>query len=239
VGFAGDGSVLLGGNGRGSVRARVVIGADGPISRVAKAARLGRPDLMLAMQRVVRLRKPCGSAHLYFWRTCMHGYGWLFPKEDKANLGVSVAWRRPDLARTGLRELVGRLEAEGVVEAGPPISRCTGLVPAGGPLERTALGSVLLAGDAAGHVDPLTGAGIANAVRCGRIAGQTAADHVSGCLPGGPAEAYEQSWRKILGGFFSRSMQRRDGMRSMWDTDLDGAVRAAWIDRKVKDDGGS
>ncbi len=139
-GLSPDGSAVIGGAIGGTVHARVVIGADGPVSGVARAAGLKRNDLMLASQRVVKLLEPVSDAHIHFLPTCKHGYGWMFPKGSFANVGAAVAWGRPDLARKGLREMWALLVASGVVEDAPPIAKCWGLVPAGGPLSRTAAG---------------------------------------------------------------------------------------------------
>lgn len=203
------------------VKARVVIGADGAASRVARTAGLARPELMLALQHVVRLGRHVASAHLHFSATTRYGYGWLFPKGEIANMGVAVQWRRPDLARRGLSELSRTLVARGIVSRADPLSRCWGIVPSGGPPRLTSTGRVLLAGDAAGQVDPLTGAGLTGALRCGRLAGRAA-------LAARPAADYEERWREVMQGFFDRSLERRDRMRALWDADLEKGVRSAW-----------
>lgn len=216
---------ILMGDGMRVVSTQVIIGADGPHSRVARATDLPATEHMLAMQQVVRLARKVQNAHIYFWNTPLYGYGWLFPKDDMANLGVAVRWRHPHLARQALTELREILTREHTIDAGPPIRRVTGLVPSAGPLERTATGHVILAGDAAGHVDALTGAGIASATRAGRIAGRTAATASAEDLPG----TYEKSWSKVLGRSLARSVSRRDVLREGWDDDLTGAVREAWL----------
>jgi digeranylgeranylglycerophospholipid reductase len=80
---------------------------------------------------------------------------------------------------------------------------------------------VLLAGDAAGQVDPLTGAGLTGALRCGTLAGRAA-------LAARPAADYEERWREVMHGFYARSLEKRDAMRALWDTDLEEGVRRAW-----------
>ena len=52
----------------------------------------------------------------------------------------------------------------------------TGLIPVGGYLNSVPDDNILLVGDAAGHADPITGAGIVPAIQCGRIAGKIAAE---------------------------------------------------------------
>ena len=64
-----------------------------------------------------------------------------------------------------------------------PLERRSGLIPAGGPVCPFATQGVLLIGDAAGLVSPMTAGGIHNAFHFGRRAAQCVADHL---LAGGP-----------------------------------------------------
>jgi flavin-dependent dehydrogenase len=64
------------------------------------------------------------------------------------------------------------------------VGRRSGLIPCGGTLKRVAAPGVLLIGDAAGWVSPLTGGGIRLAFRYGRRAASLIADHL---LAGGAA----------------------------------------------------
>jgi hypothetical protein len=70
-----------------------------------------------------------------------------------------------------------------------PLARRSGLIPSGGTLPRTHAGRVMLIGDAAGHVSPLTGGGIVQTLRLGRRCAQLAADWIfaGGDHPGGSA----------------------------------------------------
>ena len=85
-----------------------------------------------------------------------------------------------------------------------------GAIPVGGRLrsvgclERTA---VLLAGDAAGLTNPVTGAGIASAVQSGALAGRAAADLVSGCAAA--LDDYEEELGDIFDAALGRALRRR------------------------------
>jgi flavin-dependent dehydrogenase len=70
-----------------------------------------------------------------------------------------------------------------------------------------AWGGVLLAGDAAGVVDPYTGSGMALALRTGEAAGTLLAEHAAGRVPASALVAgWERRWRAVTGRvyFFSR-----------------------------------
>jgi flavin-dependent dehydrogenase len=56
------------------------------------------------------------------------------------------------------------------------VGRRSGLIPAGATLRRTFDGRVMLIGDAAGHVSPVTGGGIVQTLRLGRRTAQLASD---------------------------------------------------------------
>ena len=219
------------------VQARLVIGADGPRSRVAEAVGLGRPRFMIGLQRALPLQVSVAAAQLYFDAACRHGYGWLFPKGETANVGVALPRGQGAEARQALAALVHRLVQEEVVV--PSVAQGPGggngdpgrggLIPCSGPLPRIAAGRVLLVGDAAGQTDALTGGGIVAALRAGSLAGTTAAAF----LPGRPgreaAAAYEGQWRTTYGRAAARALSRRFELEAFWDRDLEKALRLAWL----------
>ena len=156
------------------VAADLLVGADGANGVVARGAGLDAglvrgvalegnvPWELLDRDRyaataVVELGAPAG------------GYGWLFPKGDHANLGVG-GW-----AEEGphLREHLARLARAYSVDPAA-LTDVRGhrlpmrLVGASTP----ASGRVLLVGDAAGLVDPLSGDGIYEAFASGRLAAE-------------------------------------------------------------------
>ena len=99
------------------------------------------------------------------------GYGWLFPKDDHCNLGVG-GW--PAAAPTLGREIAAYAQACGI-SAGSLRDRRGYTLPLRDPGSPAFLGPVAFVGDAAGLVDPLTGEGIGNAIRSGRLAAREVA----------------------------------------------------------------
>jgi len=103
------------------------------------------------------------------------GYGWLFPKEDHLNIGVG-GWQH---FGPTLRRRLDRLAAYFGAIGEPSYLRGHHLPVriAGAPLAR---GCVMLAGDAAGLIDPLSGEGIYSAIFSSRLAARYALDLLSG-----------------------------------------------------------
>jgi flavin-dependent dehydrogenase len=88
---------------------------------------------------------------------------------------------------------------------------------------------VLLAGDAAGLSNPVTGAGIAAAVYSGKLAGEAAAATVAG--DAGAAGDYEDELRDVLGGALARAERRRQELETAarGAAPSRDAVRRGWI----------
>ena len=173
----------------GTFHGRVVIGADGPRSTVAKSASLPWPTSAPAMS-ATAYGEFGDATDMFFGNLAPGGYAWIIPKGDCANVGLGT-WQKFD---GNLRTLFDTFVRSRDLRPG----RATGgFVPVVGPVERTVRGNVLLVGDAAGHVMATNGGGINVSMICGRIAGEVAADHLLG---GVPLSEYERRWRAVVGG---------------------------------------
>ena len=203
-----DGGVRLS-NGR-LIRPRALIGADGPRSLIGAA--LGRPnrEFVAARQVTVPLAQPHEATDIFLSRAYPGGYAWLFPTADRANLGVGIDFQHRVRLKALLQDLYAHLAAAGKLPAGLPSSMTGGLIPVGGRLRAIgALGAVpvVLAGDAAGLTNPVTGAGIEAAVHSGALAGEAAASW----LGGRPfaLEEYESELSDLYDGAHARAVLRR------------------------------
>jgi geranylgeranyl reductase family protein len=159
------------------VRASYVVGADGANGVVAKAAGLGEGILCgvalegnAAWDALGRSQYD-GTAWVELG-IVPGGYGWVFPKGDHANLGVGGWLAEGPRLRAHLARLA---EAHGVdVDA---LGSVRGhRLPMRAPGSPAARGRVLLVGDAAGLVDPLSGDGIYEAWVSARLAAQAILD---------------------------------------------------------------
>jgi geranylgeranyl reductase family protein len=230
--IAGDGALVAQGGNQYDLEARVIIGADGPQSLVRRVLTDEPMEFAFAMQHVLPLAKPSEVADIFLALEYGAGYGWCFPRGREANVGVALPSEHRDRLRAALDDLIGQLVRSGRIVAAPPIRRTGGLVPAGGPVAQTVVGSIMLAGDAAGQVHPLSGAGILTACACGRMAGEAAA-RAAAQKSLSLLDEYETRWRDLYDGYFARGLESRRRLRNC---DPDGfleTVQAAWRFRQI------
>lgn len=164
-----------------ALTARVMVGADGPHSRVGAAIGRVNTEICETRQITVPLTEPFAETDIFFSQRLPGGYAWLFPKGEVANLGLGAGPELRARFKPLLDSLHARLVEQGRVGAGV-LGYTGGAIPAGGmlhPVGRLGGTLVLLAGDAAGLANPITGAGISAAVVSGRLAGEAAARHVA------------------------------------------------------------
>ena len=202
-------------------RAPVIVGADGPRSRAGRAIGAVNRELVETRQITVPLVEAHAATDIFLSAAIPGGYGWLFPKGEVANLGAGVS--PPFKAR--LKSIVARLHSNLVKEGRVSVavsSLTGGAIPVGGMLKSWGFLDdtlVLLAGDAAGLANPVTGAGIAAAVHSGRLAGQAAATR--------KFEQYAEELEDVYRAALERALaRRRELMRSSLEK---SALRRAWI----------
>ncbi|RPI54956.1 MAG: geranylgeranyl reductase family protein, partial [Chloroflexi bacterium] len=147
------------------IEAGVVVAADGVESRVGAWAgldtQLPLADTMVCAQYLLA-GIDWDPACLGYWiddDLTPGGYAWVFPKgEGLANVGLGL---QAGLGSgTALTRLHRFIEREHALSAGSPVTLVAGNVPVALPCRRLVTGGLLLAGDAARQVDPLTGGGI-------------------------------------------------------------------------------
>jgi flavin-dependent dehydrogenase len=202
-----DGTVTTSAGAR--LRPRVLIGADGPHSRVGMAIGEINRDLVDTRQVTVPLVLPHDATDIFLSPDYYGGYGWLFPKGAVANVGLGVAFEARSFLKQLLAALCEKLADERRIGT-RTFALTGGAIPVGGRLRsvgRLGLTAVLLAGDAAGLTNPVTGAGIASAVQSGTLAGRAAADFLGDCA--GAINDYEEELGDIFDAALNRALRRR------------------------------
>jgi geranylgeranyl reductase family protein len=158
----------------GVIRSRFLIGADGANSRVRRLT--GRfPGFRrgFAVEGILD-RVPPGDLSMGFdFSWVAGGYGWVFPKAGHINVGLYTLRSDVRITSQDLVDFAARRMG------GTPPMRITGYpLGMGGWRYRPGRGRVLLAGDAAGLVDPLLGEGLYHAIISGQGAATAIADAV-------------------------------------------------------------
>jgi geranylgeranyl reductase family protein len=214
---------LRGPDGDELVGYRRVVAADGPHSRVASLAGLPVLETVDTRQYTVPLRTPTAVTTVWLADDYPGGYAWLFPKGDRANVGLGMDGAIDRDMKTPLDRLLAHLVADGVVGS-EILARTGGAIPVGGMREPLVYGDVLFAGDAAGLTHPITGAGIAPAVVSGELAGTAAARDA--------LTDYADELRDQFGASLDRAVARRRWLASRWRTAearRDAMHRRGWI----------
>ncbi|WBB76457.1 geranylgeranyl reductase family protein [Micromonospora sp. WMMD1128] len=164
------------------VRARTVVGADGSSGVTARhvGVRFRQVDLGLELELPVSAaeRDRWRGRVLIDWGPVPGSYAWVFPKGDRLTVGVIATRGEGERTRAYLRDFVARLGLAGIdpEHDSGHLTRCRA---EDSPLRH---GRVLVAGDAAGLLEPWSREGISYALRSGRLAGAAVA--------GGDLDAY-------------------------------------------------
>ncbi len=159
--------------GGSTVTADVIIGADGPISTVARGTGFRAPREMFRMITATVAGDFADEIVLYFGRIAPGGYAWVIPKAGDANVGLGVSELAPG-------QSLSRLLAQFLqrYQLGKPFDLTRWWVPIGAPPTSARQGRALFVGDAANLVMATNGGGIPTAMISGRDAGLVAAAHV-------------------------------------------------------------
>ncbi len=174
----------------GSVRARAIVAADGPLSTVGHSVGFA-PRRTLFRMITATVDGPLDDAiELHFGHAAPGGYAWRFPRAHDANVGLGVTHLPP--GRSLDRLLADFAAAE---RLGAPREPTHWWVPVGPPPDSLVVGRALFAGDAANLVMATNGGGIPTAMMSGWLAGAAAARHARA---GSALAEYDAAWRSAL-----------------------------------------
>jgi len=210
------GVVAQGPAGSMEIECAIVVGADGVESQVGPWAGLDTTlplkDAMACAQYLLAGIEIDPACCYYYvgQEVAPGGYAWAFPKgEGKANVGLGV---QADLATdSALNYLTHFIEGQPHLAQGSPVTLVVGGVPVGPPLPCLVANGLMLVGDAARQVDPLTGGGIANAMLAGRLAAEVAAQAVAASDTSVAALAlYEERWTASRGRKMARNYRLKE-----------------------------
>ena len=163
-----------------TVKARIVVAADGTESRVGNMAGLSthtpRHDMETGAQ--VTAAGVDVDPHIfsmYFTREfAPGGYAWMFPKGgNTANIGLGISGDESEHKKP--IDYLNDFLAQHFPRASV-VSRTVGGISCTGGIGKLIADGVMVAGDAAHMANPITGGGIVNGLIAGQCAGETASD---------------------------------------------------------------
>ncbi|HEY9516875.1 MAG TPA: NAD(P)/FAD-dependent oxidoreductase [Gemmatimonadaceae bacterium] len=213
--------------GEGSITARLVIGADGVDGMVGRWAgldtRVPSRDMESCAQYVVAgIDFDPDAIYLHFGHEIAPGgYAWVFPKGvGVANVGLGIVALR---AEPGVpaRRYLDRYMAQ-YFPTGVRTGYTVGGVIVHPTVKRTVADGVLLCGDAAHMINPLSGGGIVNAMKAGRLAAQVASQALAvGDTSSAFLQRYHEAWMALLGDDHLRFHKLKDALSKFDDSFFD------------------
>ncbi|MBN1130481.1 MAG: NAD(P)/FAD-dependent oxidoreductase [Chitinispirillaceae bacterium] len=218
-------------NGR-TLRGRVIIDASGPVTGLARHERIAWKPADLEPAYFIlaeHIDLPDDTVHIYVARDLAPGgYAWVFPRgEGAANIGIVVGSR-----------FKGTVNIRGLLDAFlsrhfPSITisaRFAGAIPCGGhKTGPITLPRLIKTGDAASTVNPISRAGISEAMICGGLAG----DHALLMFRAkneremtGIGKSYEAIWRTKRGARHEKLSKAKNSMLAVPDGDYNSAAKS-------------
>ncbi|VVB53678.1 Digeranylgeranylglycerophospholipid reductase [uncultured archaeon] len=230
------------------ISTKIVIGADGFEANVGRWANIRKPwkqgEYAVAYELLVSgvKIKENNYWHVFFGEEFPSGYGWVFPKgKNTANIGVAVAPGN-NLKKAlvfliqkylPLHKIIGREYTIEEIRGGG--------IPTCGPLPaRNTIGNgIILVGDSAGIVEPITGEGIVPSMLSGIAAGETSINAIrQGKWKKKNLLMYRKCWeeKRYIGAKLGEDLEsttkiKDDFYRAFSDRKVDKAVRSEWAEK--------
>jgi len=209
------------------IRANIVIGADGLASRIGRAADIRTQVRMKDMESglqysVSNVDVPKDKMIMYVGSNyAPGGYLWIFPKGDRfANIGIGIDGKSSQdrSAKSYLDEFM----ADNFPKAAILTTMCGG-IPCPTPMKSPIKNGLMLVGDAAHLINPVTGGGIAPAMKSGMISGQIASEAIKN---NDYSEAFLNKYVKRVFKEFGNNHQRlykiKEVIHKLSDDELNG-----------------
>ncbi len=220
-----DGETVLVSGKRGNIpytlRCKIVVGCDGVASLLAR--RFFKRDnysVVAALQYDMSNCKIQDESKLHIYvghQKAPSGYIWIFPKgHGEANVGIGVKGSNAkQLLDNFIQDHLGMF-SDAIIQ-----KSLAAPVPVGGEVSRYVQDNMMLCGDAAGQVIPLTGAGIHTGIAAGKIAGEVAAKAVAeGNFSASRLNEYQERFDAYFGNRISNSLKALESFEKFSDDDL-------------------
>lgn len=209
------------------IEADILVAADGVESKIAQCAgidtRLNPKDLETCCQYTLT-NIDIKDAYCEFYlgkEIAPGGYIWVFPKnKGVANVGIGIL---ANLSESGMAKklLDDFIKKDSRLKKGQPLRFLAGSVPVSNPAAETVHDNLILVGDAARHVDPITGGGLTHCLEGGKIAGEIIGKAVKKKdFSKEFLSSYETEWKNTFGQKIKRNYIVKEILLDMDDKTL-------------------
>ena len=208
------------------IKAKIVIGADGLESRVGRWAGLKTSTSMADMETCAQVTAQNidvndNYCHMYFGKDMAPGgYIWIFPKGNglaNVGLGISGIYAKEKPPIYYLDKFLKTHFPKAAI-----LTTVAGGVPCSATLDEIVADGLMLVGDAAHQVNPVSGGGIVNGMIAAKIAGQVAAKAVQeNDISKKRLEEYAKQWYNAEGNKNKLFYKLKNYVFKMTDDDLE------------------
>jgi len=214
-----------------TVKAKIIIGADGYESQVGRWAgidtNLTPSDIMTCVQyRLTNIVIDPKYTEFYAGSCAPGGYIWIFPKNhNTANVGIGMGANVVKQGGDPKRYLDAWIAKNPKMKNARQLDMVAGGCSINAPLDSVVCDQVMLVGDAARMIDPMTGGGIAHACLSGREAGKVAAEAIKiGDYSKEFFQKYEKAWRKEIEEKLFRNWMAKEKLVTISDETFDKLI---------------
>ena len=214
------------------IRAKAVVAADGYESQVARWAgidtTLKLTDIDSCIQyRMCNIDITPDYCEFVIGSCAPGGYIWVFPKGEKiANVGIGVAGQLCTKGADAKYYLDKWIAEDPRFKNGQILEIMGGFVSTCPGLDCAIDDNIILVGDAARIIDPITGGGICHACRTGMYAGQVLAEcNKTGDFSKKALQAYEKRWRDRMEDKLFRNWMAKEKLATLDDDTIDDIIK--------------
>ena len=206
------------------IKCGCVVGADGYESQVGRWAgintNLAPRDITSCFQyRLTNINHEADYCEFVLGSKAPGGYIWIFPKsEDTANVGIGMQLTKLKDPADVKKYLDKYIQNDPRLKKGRPLELVSGAVSICAPIDKAIGSGILLVGDAARQIDPITGGGISNSCKAAKVAGEVLAratrekDFSERSL-----QRYEKGWRDLIENHLYRNWMAKEKLATLTD----------------------
>jgi geranylgeranyl reductase family protein len=228
-----------------TLETQMVIGCDGMHSVVAEKTNLAKKLAVLCVSLVQEQPMAPKQLTTFFTRKRLiylfikahgiAGYAWVFPKKNTINIGIgefqsaiSKEKQRIPLKET-YEKFITTLKEKKLLPMDFPVENLKGATLPIFPLENTYRDRVVLCGDAAGFINPITGEGIYYAMVSGQLAAKVISD---GLKSHDLSHRFLARYQKLWNDDFGKDLKALGRFNNQWGKDSEKIVRLMMRDKK-------